>query len=194
MAIYLNGALWHSDTEKINAIGGITTDAFLGNDVLGRVYDGMIDEVKLYNVALSAAEVTELYEQYEGYEAWTSRYASFEDLDSDADQDGISSLLEYTLNGNPLEADQVILPTLNALGENFVFVFTRRAESASDTTQVFQYSSNLLDWYDLKITGDRAAEVSVGDKIEDTEDVTVTVSKDIAVDGRLFGRLQVVIE
>ncbi|MDA9260502.1 LamG domain-containing protein [Puniceicoccaceae bacterium] len=196
MAIYLNGALWHSGTDKINAIGGITTDVLLGNDFLGRGYDGIIDEVKLYNVALSAAEVTELYNAYEGYQAWTSRHPSLENLepDADTDQDGITSLLEYTLNGSPLEADQFILPTLDVSGAYFVFTLTRRAESASDTAQVFQYSSNLVDWYDLSITGDQASEVSVSDGIEGTEDVTVTVNKDVAEDGRLFGRLQVTSE
>ncbi|WP_162026987.1 LamG-like jellyroll fold domain-containing protein [Lentimonas sp. CC4] len=192
MKIYLNGALWHSGIEKIKPISGIT-EVTLGSSQSGAHYHGMLDEIRLYNTELTASEVSDLYDAYEGYEAWTSRHPSLVDLepDADADQDGITSLLEYTLNGSPLEADQVILPTLDASGEYFVFTFTRRVESASDTAQVFQYSSNLLNWYDLNITGDRAAEVSVVDGITGTEDVTVTVSKDMAEDGRLFGRLQV---
>ncbi|WP_162026986.1 LamG-like jellyroll fold domain-containing protein [Lentimonas sp. CC4] len=195
MEIYLNGSLWHSGTGKARSMDGMTA-AFLGSGDGQSHYSGIIDEVKLYNIALSPDEISELYNAYEGYEAWTSRHPNLEEMEliADADQDGITSLLEYTLNGSPLEADQVILPTLDTSGASFVFTFTRRSESASDTSQVFQYSSNLLDWYDLNITGDRASEVSVVDAIDDTEDVTVTVSKDLAVEGRLFGRLQVVAE
>ncbi|CAA6677966.1 MULTISPECIES: LamG domain-containing protein [unclassified Lentimonas] len=193
MAIYLNGALWHSETGNITTISGITTDVLLGNDFEGRVYDGAIDALKLYDVALDASEVTELYEQYEGYDAWTSRYAALDGIDQDADddQDGMSSLLEYTLMGNPVAPDQVLLPALDASGENFVFTFNRRAASATDTAQVFQYSPNLVDWYDLDITGVPASEVTVGDAFASVESVTVTVSKSVAVDGRLFGRLKV---
>ncbi|MDA9260503.1 Ig-like domain-containing protein [Puniceicoccaceae bacterium] len=192
MKIYLNGALWHSGSGKTKSISGIA-EVTLGTSQSGAHYDGILDEIRLYNTELSASEVSDLYDAYEGYEAWTSRYPNLEDLelDADGDRDGMPALLEYTLNGNPLEPDQLILPTLDASGENFVFTFTRRAESASDTSQVFQYSPNLADWYDLNITGDRASEVSVVDAIDDTEDVTVTVSKDMAVDGRLFGRLKV---
>ncbi|MGJ8673451.1 LamG-like jellyroll fold domain-containing protein [Rubritalea sp.] len=194
MAIYLNGALWHSGTNHNRSMAGITT-ARLGSGADGTSsYDGLIDEVQLYNVALNAAEVTGLYESYEGYEAWTSRYPSMEEVEpsEDADKDGITSLLEFTLNGSPLVDDKNILPTLDASGEHFIFTFTRRAESANDTSQVFQYSSNLQDWYDLDITGEQAAEVSITSGVEGAEDVTVTVSKDRAVDGRLFGRLSVV--
>lgn len=192
MKIYLNGALWHSGTEKIKSISGIA-NFYLGSNVSSSYYDGILDEIKLYNTELTATEVTDLYEAYEGYEAWTSRYPSLESvgLDADVDADGITLLLEYILNGSPLEADQYILPTLDASGENLVFTFTRREESADDTTQIFQYSSDLIGWDDLNITGAQASEVSVGDAIEGVEEVTVTVSKDMAEDGRLFGRLQI---
>ena len=41
------------------------------------------------------------------------------------------------------------------------------------------------------ITGETAVEVSIADEIDGTEEVTVTLSGDLAVDGRLFGRLKV---
>ncbi len=193
MKIYLNGALWHSGIEKIKSMSGIA-DVYLGTSESGAYYDGMLDEIRLYNTEFTASEVSDLYEAYEGYASWTSRYPSLENLepDADEDQDGIMLLLEYILNGNPLEQDQLILPTLDASGENFIFTFTRRAESAGATTQVFQHSTNLIDWDDLNITGEPASEVGVGDAIEGTEEVTVTVDKELAEDGRLFGRLKVI--
>ncbi|MGJ8639243.1 MAG: LamG domain-containing protein [Opitutaceae bacterium] len=192
MKIYLNGTLWQSAIGMTRSMDGITA-LFLGSNDGESHYSGIIDEVKLYNVVLSDAEVAELYDDYEGYEAWTSRHPSLEALepDADGDSDGVGALLEYILNGDPLEPDQLILPTLDADGEDFVFTFKRNAESAGDTIQVFQYSSDLANWYDLNITGTAATEVSVGDEIEGAEEVTVTVSKGLAEDGQLFGRLKV---
>lgn len=192
MKIYLNGVLWHSGIEKIKPISDIA-HVYLGSNASSSYYDGMLDEVKLYNTELTASEVSDLYEAYKGYASWTSRYPSLEnlELDADGDGDGIAVFLEYILNGSPLASDQFILPTLDASGENYIFTFTRREESAADTTQVFQYSSNLIDWDDLNVTGEPASEVSIGDAIEGLEEVTVTVSKDVATDGRLFGRLRV---
>ncbi|MGJ8639244.1 MAG: LamG domain-containing protein [Opitutaceae bacterium] len=193
MNIYLNGSLWHSGTGNTRSMDGITT-ASLGSSGGESYYTGVIDEVKLYNRVLSDPEVANLYDAYEGYASWTSRYPSLEnlELDADADADGIDVLLEYVLNGSPSESDPYILPILDATAENLVFTFSRRAESAGDTTQVFQYSSNLSDWFDLNITGVQAPEVTVDDAIDGTEAVTVTVDKDLAEDGHLFGRLKVI--
>jgi len=192
MKIFLNGSLWHSGLELTKSMEGITL-AFLGSGNGAAHYDGMMDEVKLYNTALSDAEVGMIYDDYEGFDSWLSQYPSLDNLgeDSDSDQDGIALLLEYTLDGNPLTSDPVILPTVESPEGNLVFKFTRLAESAGDTEQVFQYSTNLTDWYDLKITGNQAAQVQVGDEIGGCEEVTVTLSNDEAFDGRVFGRLKV---
>ena len=99
-------------------------------------------------------------------------------------------MLEYILNGSPLEANPLIVPTVEASGSDFVFEFTRRAESADDTEQVFQYSTNLSVWNDLNITGIQAPEVNVGPEVDGHEEVTVTIDESLAVEGRLFGRLK----
>ncbi|MGJ8639245.1 MAG: Ig-like domain-containing protein [Opitutaceae bacterium] len=200
MKVYLNSTLWHSsDVEgsMTRSMSGITA-AFLGSSAGGSHYNGIIDEVRLYNTELTPLEVTDLYEAYESYESWTSRYPSLEieslEHDADGDEDGIEVLMEYVLNGNPSEPDQFILPTLDASGDHFVFTFSRRAESAEDTTQIFEYSSDLIDWYELNITGVQASEVSIDDEIDGTEEVTVTVDKDLAEGGQLFGRLKAIAE
>ncbi|MGJ8654759.1 MAG: hypothetical protein ACSHX8_15975 [Opitutaceae bacterium] len=40
----------------------------------------------------------------------------------------------------------------------------------------------------------QVSEVSVGDEIEGTEEVTVSLSKTVAIDGRLFGRFKAIAE
>ncbi|MBN8456908.1 MAG: autotransporter-associated beta strand repeat-containing protein [Verrucomicrobia bacterium] len=108
----------------------------------------------------------------------------------DPDGDGVKNLLEYVLNGNPGASDSTILPTLDASGANFVFTFTRREESANDTTQVFQYGSDLSGWTPVNITAPTGAEVSLGTPSGGLQTVTVTIPKTVAPDGKLFGRLQ----
>ena len=62
------------------------------------------------------------------------------------DNDGIENLLEFVLNGNPAAPTPPSSPTLAASGANFVFTFTRRELSANDTTQVFEYGTDLGGW------------------------------------------------
>jgi autotransporter-associated beta strand protein len=112
---------------------------------------------------------------------------------ADPENDGIENLMEYVLNGNPSLSDPAILPTLDASGANFVFQFTRRAESAGDTTQVFEYGTDLTGWTPLSITAPTAAQITLGTPAEGLQSVTVTIPKTLAAPGgKLFGRLSVV--
>jgi len=60
MNMYLNGTLWHTGTGKTKPIGTIT-DAVLGSRIGRLYYDGAVDDLKVFNQALSATEVNELY-------------------------------------------------------------------------------------------------------------------------------------
>jgi autotransporter-associated beta strand protein len=107
----------------------------------------------------------------------------------DPDNDGLENLLEFVLDGDPTRSDSAILPELDASGSNFIFSFTRREESANDTTQVFQYGSDLTGWTDVNITAPTAAEVTLGTPVGDLQSVTVTIPK--GSNTSLFGRLKV---
>lgn len=63
MSIYLNGALWHSGTGKTRTISGITS-AVIGGQITSYSYDGAIDDVQLYDVALSENQVASLFSGY----------------------------------------------------------------------------------------------------------------------------------
>jgi autotransporter-associated beta strand protein len=127
-----------------------------------------------------------------GYAGWISGYAELSDMlpGGDPDHDGVTNLLEYVLNGNPGTPDPAILPDLDASGTNFVFTFTRRELSASDTTQVFEYGSDLGGWTSLNITSPTAGQVALGLPTGGLQSVTVTIPKALATGGRLFGRLR----
>lgn len=118
---------------------------------------------------------------------------------ADPDKDQIENVLEFVLNGNPSVSGQSILPTLNASGANFVFNFTRRADSAGDATQVFEYSSDLVDWttnapVSIPTTPGTVGVVTVGSSTgvapNQTQAVTVTIPK--GSNAKLFGRLKAV--
>ena len=92
------------------------------------------------------------------YETWIGPFGVSDPSPGvDSDFDGMENLLEYVLNGNPSLSDPAILPDVDNTTDplNLVFTFTRREESATDTTQVFEYGTNLTSWTPLDITGTR---------------------------------------
>lgn len=110
------------------------------------------------------------------------------------DNDGITNLMEYVLNGNPLTSSLAILPTLDASGANFVFTFHRRNESKDDTTQTFQYNGDLsTTWTGIAIPATAPGtpvSIAPNTPTSGSDEVTVTVVK--GANTTLFGRLEVV--
>ena len=109
----------------------------------------------------------------------------------DPDNDGISNLMEYVLNGNPGQPSLNILPTRTEDPLNFIFSYTRRVESANDTTQTFEYTTDLSDWSNQVaiITPSTDPRVVIGPESGGTQSVTVTIPKN--GNAVLFGRLRV---
>jgi alpha-tubulin suppressor-like RCC1 family protein len=127
-----------------------------------------------------------------GYAGWIASCPVLADAaaSGDPDHDGIPNLLEYVLNGDPGTASSAILPVVSKAGGNFVFTFSRRAASAQDTTQIFQYSSDLSHWTDVSVTGTKGTEVTIGTADgAGAQAVTVTIPQ--GVNTTLFGRLKV---
>ncbi|MCK5001009.1 MAG: LamG domain-containing protein, partial [Anaerohalosphaera sp.] len=61
MKIYLNGVLWHSGTGKTLTMSTITS-ASIGSKLGTKYfYDGLIDDVRVYNYALTAEQVNDLF-------------------------------------------------------------------------------------------------------------------------------------
>ena len=200
MTIHVNGTHFLTGSGKTKSLAGIVA-ASLGSQVttggFPSGYAGMIDDVMLFDYAMTDSEVTELHDSYTvlpPFIAWVDSFPGLTDTSwtGDPDTDGIETGMEYVLNGNPGVSDPEILPAATLTETHFVFSFTRRAESADDTIQTFQYSETLTgDWADLAITAPSAAEVSLGPIVDGLQTVTVSVPRSLATEGRLFGRLLV---
>lgn len=106
---------------------------------------------------------------------------------ADPDGDGIANLMEYVLaGGNPVVPSLSILPTVASVGDDLVLSYTRNDESETDTTQVGQWTADLTTgvWTDV-------TPVMVSENGALADDMTVTVPKSNAVNGKLFLRLKV---
>ena len=109
---------------------------------------------------------------------------------ADSEADGIPNLMEYVLNGDPAVSSTGILPTVSADGTDYVFTFDRLASSDADTVQIFQTSTDMINWTAIRISlpADPRVKIGAGNG-SSNQAVTVTIPK---VSGEhMFGRLRV---
>lgn len=115
---------------------------------------------------------------------------------ADPDNDGINNLLEYALNGDPSVSSPSILPSLTVTSTAFEYTYSRLDLSLADTSQIFQFGSDLTGWSLVPIpsahgtTTVGVTTVTVTDTGA-TDSVKVSVPKTSSVGGKLFGRLNV---
>jgi hypothetical protein len=163
----------------------------IGNDVQGRLFDGIIDEVRIYNRALSAAEVTSLYNSAnQSAAAWYRRYFGNAAINwtIDDDADGASRLLEYALGGEPLIPDSATMKIAPQIVSGRLQVsFNRRLAGTHDLTYQVQESSDLKNWSLFS-----GAEISIRPAaLDGFETVTFRANSGIAAQSPLFLRLLV---
>ena len=117
---------------------------------------------------------------------------------ADPDGDGIKNLMEYVLNSDPGVSGTASLPTLTSNPANFIFTYSRRMESASDTTQTFESTADLSFTDQTPVTVPGATPgtfgaVTVGSPagISPNQVQTITITIPKGANTKLFGRLKV---
>jgi hypothetical protein len=190
-ALDLNRIVPRNDSETNNEISGVKeVGSYEGTIVVGT--DGKV------------SFITQAVAPTSAYDAWLVGFPLLvtptDKLpETDFDNDGYTNLEEFVLNGNPSVSGQAIAPILNATGANFVFDFTRRADSTTEVTQIFEYSTNLLDWTThtpiaIPTTPGTVGFVTVGANSgtapNELQAVTLSIPK--GSNTRLFGRLKMV--
>ncbi|MGJ8677437.1 MAG: LamG-like jellyroll fold domain-containing protein [Akkermansiaceae bacterium] len=196
MSIYHNGELLQTASGMTFELDTITEIA-LGNNPDGTSgFYGVIDEVRVYSTALSSYGAATLYNAYGAieYEAWASSFGILETSHwyFDDDSDGTTNLLEYILDGDPEDPGVNILPEMVSSGSDVNFSFNRRVESTNDTVQMFQYSSDLVNWFEIPLTEeplDSAVEITSGNNEIESVNISLRDSGLEDDDKKIFGRL-----
>jgi fibronectin-binding autotransporter adhesin len=117
-------------------------------------------------------------------DSWTSPPLSDKTAGGDPDNDGISNLLEYVLGGDPRVSDTGILPKQKIEAGFLVLSYKRSDASEGDTQQSGQWSTDLVNWNSI-------VPVLVSENGTDADDMEIRIPLSNAVNGKLFGRLQV---
>jgi autotransporter-associated beta strand protein len=170
---------------------------FAGTDVIDELWlDGNRMPVGVYSAASGFITGTGTLTVTNGptsgnYIVWSGRggYELSGTPADDDDSDGIPNLLEYVLGGNPEQKSSGLLPTATRQAGNLVFTFRRVSSSTTDTTQTFQYSSDMQTWSDVPITASGMVSILADTPLSGTDTVTITIPEGVRL--RLFGRLHV---
>lgn len=135
-----------------------------------------------------------------GYSSWATAAnldATNNGLTDDPDYDGMTNLMEFYLDGNPLAADSGLIQH-SIDGQYLTLAFSRRDDANADViSQVAQYGSDLTGWTDVPLGNADAGPDANGVFVKviangaEPDTISVLVPLDRAQGGKLFGRLKI---
>ncbi|MGJ8677953.1 MAG: LamG-like jellyroll fold domain-containing protein [Akkermansiaceae bacterium] len=176
MAIYLNGALVQRAEGLSSPMNGIV-NAYLGSTGgQSSVYEGLLDEVKLFDSALSIEEIENLYNRTDfdtcatPLQLWLASHgndfvtSTEVNENGDADGDGYNNLYEYAFGGNP-NVEDTISP-VSEVGSHTIKIY-RRVEENTGLTYELQQSSDLQSWQ--SVTSTQVETLSTDGSFEEVE-------------------------
>jgi uncharacterized repeat protein (TIGR03806 family) len=192
MSLYVNGIL-EATSSGANSLP--LTDQSIITIGGGNFYQGLMDEIRIYDRALASGEVGMIqrcsrpepaYEQF--IENRLPGITHLHRADLDIEGDGMSNLLEWAFDLSPTERD--VDPTRPAIDGNQRFTLTfPRLETEGAPEYELMVSEDSLNWIPA---GDDAVISSVNDLAGPTEAVTVSYHGALGQDsGRLFARIRV---
>ena len=137
-----------------------------------------------------------------GYAAWATLKgltAANNGLAEDPDKDGVTNLLEFYLDGDPLAGDPGVLPDVAFDANYLTLTFKRRDDAEGDVaSQTVQFGANLGTWTSSIIgaattpADGNGVIVTVTENADSADDVVIKIPRTHAVAGKLFGRLQII--
>lgn len=170
----------------VTAAGGISA---LPTTVTG--FTGGVVSISGNNLILTVSSAS-------AYDSWASAKgltSANNGATQDPDSDGVSNLLEFVLDGNPLASDTTKLPKSSQDATNFYFDFDRRDDSVGEATLTFESGTTLVAWptsiaIPSSNTPVAGPPVTITDNGGGTHHLKVTVAK--SGNTTLFGRLKAV--
>jgi arylsulfatase A-like enzyme len=152
--LYVDGVLEGVSAQKDMAINTVANgDALIGCDNTPLYFSGVMDEVRIYNRALSAGDVSSLVTATnQSAAAWYRRYFGDAPINWYVDDDNGAGvcLLEYALGGQPWIPDRPQMSLQAAIVGNHIQVrFPRRLAGTAELIYRVQVSPDLRDWTTL---------------------------------------------
>lgn len=130
------------------------------------------------------------------FSEWIGLFPGLADLSpqADPDSDGFPNITEWVLGGDPGTADISIIPTHELTTDYFIFNYKRRDSSIFDTTQIVQWSTDMVTWKDVTVgpfsgSGGGGGTVSVTSNGGLPDDIKVYINRPSGQ--RIFARLKV---
>ncbi len=176
-----------SDSFTAGVLSGVSvTPTVAGTDLTLTVDDGA-GHTGSVTIATIESPATD------DYATWSGGAAA----DGDANGDGVANAVAWAIGAEDPHANAIgLLPTLDISDpDDFIVTFNRSdaAEADATTTITVEYGSDLSSW---TTATDGVAGVTIDDSVvpaEGLRTVVVTIPKTLAVGGKLFARLNVVI-
>ncbi len=178
--MYVNGSVVATSTTMTNRPSslGVTTQNWIGRSSSGDPYlDGTIDDFRLFNAALGASQVSELFnltnpsitpenvvpvgdsaEPLQSFDEWIAEAfpgqtsALVIGMDADPDADGYSNQLEYFLGSSASVSDAPGMVNVVFESSDTVVLNYRMAKNLTGTTATIQSTTDLVTWIDTGIT------------------------------------------
>ncbi|BCX47363.1 outermembrane adhesin-like protein [Haloferula helveola] len=132
----------------------------VGMDDQNRHFQGLLDEVRIYDRALSAGEIaTQFSVDNQTGAAWHARYFGDAAIDWNTDDDGdtLTRLLEFGLVGNPHIASLAPLPVLTLEGGIAKLAFDKPLDGFHNLVYTIEDSLNLTTWNPFAATIDSSS-------------------------------------
>lgn len=149
--LYVDGTLETNFTAALSRDVNTTSsgDVKIGGDVQGRLFLGTLDEVRLYNRALTSAEIKELYTgANQSAAAWHRAYFGDAAVDWQAVSAlGYPRLLDYALGAQPYFSDAAARNLRAEIMSNRLAVhYPRRIAGTSELLYTLELSRDLKNW------------------------------------------------
>lgn len=147
--IFVNGVIDGASTGTTAFLSANPIINIGGNTGDNRYFQGLIDEVRMYNRALSDTEVASLAAAG-GYDSWVNATmpgvaAALTDPMADPDGDGQANLLEFAFGTNPLQPNGPAFNIVKAADGSLQLSYPRRT-SFSGLRYTILISQDLFNW------------------------------------------------
>ncbi|MDB6018444.1 MAG: Laminin sub domain 2 [Pedosphaera sp.] len=187
--LFVNGTVDADDSGSTNFLSGNTMVSIGGNTLDSRYFLGQMDEVRVYNRALSDAEIAALAAAG-GYASWVAETmpgvsAALTGAAADTDGDGQPNLIEYALDTNPLQTNAPAFKIIGFGDGSLSLSYPRRTGFSGLVYTVWE-SDDLLTWTPVTFgIADESTQPVAGKSVEIVTDKIGNLS------ARAFFRLEV---